>query len=283
VAVADRAPDERHDGRVPDRLLARARHAALTLAVLLVASACVADDADRTTTPGATGPAAPTASLLTFEQAVAALTPDLVPAVDVQPCRDDGPGPEQERPEDAPAAPAPAPAPAPRTCGDVTVESLRAGSLTGFAHGPADEVVLPVAGGAARVVGVYEHADVAAAAAAYAARVADPDGWAADQEIPAEELDGGFYQPRRVVGDAQLVGVDLPGWTAAVLSRDEAAYAHDGSVAAAPVSYAHLWAFRDALVVHVQVAGDEPGQASGTAVATVRAFAAGVGGGPPAG
>ncbi|MBD7917387.1 hypothetical protein H9657_03720 [Cellulomonas sp. Sa3CUA2] len=231
--------------------------------------------------PSPTAAPTPTAvPALAFEDAVAALTRDLVPAADVQPCEVPAPGSPDEGalagPTGEPSvtgdeAMTTSPSAA---CGTKIAEALRAASLTGFAHGPGDEVVLPVAGGAARVVEVYELADAGAAAAVYAARVAEEEGWATDQEIPAEDLEGGTYTPRRVISGAGVTGLDLPGWTATVVSRDEAAFTRTGEPASDPVSYAYVWAVRDALLVQVQVAGDVPGGAATTATTTALAFTA---------
>lgn len=220
----------------------------------------------------------------TFEEAVAALTPALVPDGEVRPCEELVPGsPEAEEHLDRVAAElaagtadeaSAAPTPTLPTCGNPNVEDLRAGSITGFAHAPGADVVLPVAGGAARVVEVYELADAEAAAATYARHVADPEAWAVDQEIPEAALEGGTYQPRRVISGARIAQVDVPDWAATVLSRDEAGFTRDGSPSSAPVSYAYLWALRGPLVLRVQVAADVPGAAAVTATTTAQAFAA---------
>lgn len=263
-------------------MVTRSRRAGcLLVAAVLLAAGCTSDPApvepSRSTAPTPTPVAAPR-----FEDAVAALTTDLVPTAEVRPCEELEPGSaEAQEHLDRLAAESGAatqeegavPAPTLPSCGIEGVEALRAGSITGFAHGPDDAAVLPTPGGAARVVEVYELADAEAAAATYAGYVADEEGWAADQEIPAAELEGGYYQPRRVITGADAVAADVPGWGATVLSRDEAAFARDGSVASAPVSYAYLWAVRGPLLVRVQVAGDAPGAAAATAAATARAFA----------
>lgn len=156
------------------------------------------------------------------------------------------------------------------TCGSLDVETVRAAGVTGFAHGPDEPVQLPVAGGAARVVEVYDFADPEAAAATFARYVADPDGWAADQVLPEVALGDGTYQPRRVVTGARVAVADLPGgWGATVLSRDEAGVARDGQPSS-QVSYAYLWAVNGRLLLRVQVAGDEPGAAARTATRTAR-------------
>jgi len=250
---------------------------------VLLAAGCTGDPEPAAPTP--TPSPTPTVVGLTFDQAVAALTSDLVPTAEVRPCEEHEPGSPQAQAyldraaaglETAPATPEEATAPAPPSCGVESVEAVRAASITGFAHGPEDELELPVAGGAVRVVEVYELAGREVAADAYAQRVADPDGWARDQEIPAEELEAGRYQARRVVSAAAVAAVDVPGWTATVMSRDEASFTQDGSPASNPVSYAYVWAVRDALVVRVQVAGDEPGAAAASATTTARTFAAAV-------
>lgn len=250
-------------------------------AVLLVA-ACSGGPGTDAPAGSASAPApaaSPTAAPLTYEQAVAALLPDLVPAADVVACED--PGTSTPQPRRGAGTGGAGAAAGPGACGveDVDdVEAVRAASLAGFAHGPSDPVSLPVTGGASRVVEVYELVDGPAAAAAYADRVADRDRWAVDQEVAAQELPGGLYQPRRVVTGAAVESVDLPGWTTTVLSRDEASFRQDGSPASDPTSYAHLWALRDAVLVRVQVAGDEPGSAAATAVATAQAYVAAVDG-----
>ena len=66
--------------------------------------------------------------------------------------------------------------------------------------------------------------------------------------------------------------MDLPGWTAWVLTRDEASFQDDGSVAADPYSAALLWAGRDGIVIRVQVVGDAPGQAVATALDTATQY-----------
>ncbi|GIG40851.1 hypothetical protein [Cellulomonas phragmiteti] len=254
---------------------------------VLLTTGCTSGPDPAPVEPSATGAPAPSAPAdPTFEQAVAALTDALVPTAEVRPCEEYEPGSPQEQEhlerlaaelaaergaatdEEAAAAPSPTPP----SCGIEGVEALRAASLTGFAHGPGADVVLPTPGGAARVVEVYELADAEAAAATYARHVADPEEWATDQEIPAAELEGGYYQPRRVVSGAAVSGLDVPDWAATVLSRDEAGFARDGSASSAPVSYGYLWAVRGPLVVRVQVAGDEPGAAAGSAETTLRAF-----------
>ena len=70
--------------------------------------------------------------------------------------------------------------------------------------------------------------------------------------------------------------MDLPGWTAWVLTRDEVSFQDDGSVAADPYSTALLWAARDGLVVRVQVVGDTPGQAVATALDTAAQYVSAV-------
>ena len=286
VAVGRLAGGVRHHGGVRRDVVTRSRRAAcLLVAVALLAAGCTGDPAPvetpRTASPTPTPLADPT-----FEDAVAALTADLVPTAEVRPCEELEPGsPEAQEHLDRLAAELDAatqeegavPAPTLPSCGIDGVEALRAGSITGFAHGPDEAAVLPTPGGAARVVEVYELADAEAAAATYATHVADDEGWATDQEIPASELEGGYYQPRRVITGAAAVAADVPGWGATVLSRDEAAFARDGSVASAPVSYAYLWAVRGPLLVRVQVAGDAPGAAAATAAATARAFAEALG------
>ncbi|UZN03964.1 hypothetical protein [Cellulomonas sp. S1-8] len=271
-----------------DQVPGARRTGVLALVVGLLVAGCTGDPAPTVPSPTVSPTPTPVATL-TFEQAAAALVPDLVPTAEVQPCEEYEAGsPEAQEyldrlsaemgaaSDEEAAAAVTAPTPTLPSCGFAGLESVRAASITGFAHGPADPVVLPVAGGAARIVEVYELADAQAAATTYAARVADEEGWAADQEIPAEELEGGHYQPRRVVSGARLEAVDLPGWTATTMSRDEASFTRDGAPASDPVSYGYLWAVRDAIVVRVQVAGDAPGAAAATALDTARALTAGI-------
>lgn len=283
MAVDDGLSRVRHDGGVRRDAVTRTRRAGCLLAVgALLATGCTADPAP--VEPSAPAPTTTTAAPEpTFEQALAALTPALVPGGEVRTCEELVPGsPEAQEYLDRVAQElaggtaqeaAAAPTPTLPACGNPTVEDLRAGSITGFAHAPGAEVVLPVAGGAARVVEVYELADAEAAAATYARHVADPEGWAQDQEIPEVALEGGAYQPRQVITGARVAPVDVPGWSATVLSRDEAGFARDGSPSSAPVSYAHLWAVRGPLVLRVQVAADVPGAAAVTAGTTAEALA----------
>lgn len=268
----------RHDGRVR-RDAVRGRRGvgcALVVTVLLLA-ACTGGSAPDG--PAPTQEPAPSASGgTTYTRAVAALSPDLVPAGRVTPCRELEPGsPEAREHLEQAAAQAgdePAPTPTLPSCGLAAVEALRAASIGGFALGPDGEVEVPAAGGAARAVEVYELLDANAAAVSYAAWATDADGWAQDAEIPAQDLGNGTVQPRTVVSGARVEAVDLPGWTATVLSRDEVSYASDGAPVHDAVSYAYLWAVRDAVLVRVQVAGDLQGAAAASAVDTARAFAA---------
>lgn len=282
--VVPRCP-VRHDGRVRhDAVTARRTSGCLLLVVTLLLAGCTGGPSPVEPTPtAAPTSAAPGPSV--FEQVVGALSPDLVPAAQVSTCEELEPGsPEaleylEQAQEELGGAPAQTgPAPSLPSCGLAAVEALRAASVSGLAHGPDDEVVLPVAGGAARVVDVYELGDANAAATSYAERVADPDGWARDQEVPAQDLGNGTVQPRSVVSGARVEVVDVPGWTATVLSRDEVSYASDGRRVSDPVSYAYLWAVRDAVLVRVQVAGDVPGAAAVTALGTARDLAGRVGG-----
>ena len=135
-----------------------------------------------------------------------------------------------------------------------------------------DPVALPFAGGASRAIEVYEMRDADSAQTAVATEAADLDGWAADKETPRVDNADGTYMPRTVVSEAGVGEVDLPGWTAWVLSRDEASFQDDGSAAADPYSTALLWAARDSLVIRVQVVGDTPGQAVATALDTATRY-----------
>lgn len=268
----------RHDGRVRRDAVRGRRGAgsALVVTVLLLAGCTSGPTPD---VPSPTPATASTAAGLTpFERAAAALSPDLVPAAQVTPCEELEPGsPEAREHLERAAAQAgdePAPTPTLPSCGLAAVEALRAASISGFAFGADGEVQLPVAGGAARVVEVYELADASAAAVSYAARVADEDGWAQDQDVPAQDLGNGTVQPRTVVSGARVEVVEVPGWTATVLGRDEVSYTSDGTPVSDPVSYGYLWAVRDNVLLRVHVAGDAPGAATTTAVETARTFAA---------
>ncbi|KQY46197.1 hypothetical protein [Cellulomonas sp. Root137] len=256
-----------------------ARGAAVALAIVVLAG-CSAD--------GGGGPAAspstsstPTPAPLTFEEATTALTETLLPTATVQRCDEYEPGsPEAQEYLDQLAAEmaateaeeAAAPSPTLPQCGSPTLGDLRAASVAGHAFAVGDPVALPVAGGAARAVEVYEMSDADSAQTAVATEAADLDGWAADKETPRVDNADGTYLPRTVVSAAGVGEVDLPGWTAWVLSRDEASFQDDGSAAANPYCTAFLWAARDSLVIRVQVVGDTPGQAVATALDTATRY-----------
>ena len=122
------------------------------------------------------------------------------------------------------------------------------------------------------MIEVYEMPDADAAQTAVATQAADLDGWAVDEETPRVDNGDGTYIPRTVISAAGVDEVELPGWTAWVLTRDEASFQDDGSAAADPYSTALLWAARDGLVVRVQVVGDTLGQAVATALATAEQY-----------
>ncbi|GEL98859.1 hypothetical protein [Cellulomonas terrae] len=259
----------------------RAAVAAIALVVLAACSADVAGDPAAAPAASAT----PTRAPLTFEQAVAALTETLVPTATVERCDEYEPGsPEAQeyldqraasQAEEA-AATGGADAPAPSTslpqCGNPLLTDLRAASLAGHAFVRGDPIDVPVTGGASRAIEVYEMPDAGAARTAVATEAADLDGWAVDRETPRVDNADGTYVPRTVVSGAGVNQVDLPGWTAWVLTRDEASFQDDGSAAADPYSAAHLWAERDGFVLRVQVVGDAPGQAVATALATATQY-----------
>ncbi|ADG73485.1 hypothetical protein Cfla_0573 [Cellulomonas flavigena DSM 20109] len=273
-------PPVRHDGRVRRDVVRPPWGAACALvASALLLTGCTSGPEPVQPVPTA-APAPSATGGTTFTQAVAALTPDLVPAGQVTPCEELEPGsPEaREHLERATAAATAEPAPTPTlpSCGLAAVEALRAASIAGLAFAAGVELELPVAGGAARAVEVYQLQDAAAAAVSYAEQVTDEEGWAQDQEVPAQDLGDGTVQPRTVVSGARTEVVEVPGWTATVFARDEVSYASDGEQVADPVSYAYLWAVRDDVLVRVHVAGDVPGAAAATAVETARTFAAGV-------
>jgi len=263
-------------------LLARPVRAAVAVVALVVLAGCSADDGgDPTVSPSVS--ATPTRAPLTFEQATAALTPDLVPTTAVEPCDEYPPGsPEAQEYLDrvaaelaaaqAEGAAIPMPSPTLPQCGTTDLGDLRAASLAGHAFALGAPVDLPVAGGASRAVDVYELADADAAQTAVATEAADLDGWAVDKETPRQDNADGTYLPRTVVSGAGVAEVDLPGWTTWVLTRDEAAFQDDGSAAADPYSTAFLWAAHDGIVVRVQVVGDAPGQAAATALDTATRY-----------
>ena len=157
-------------------------------------------------------------------------------------------------------------------CGNPLLIDVRAASLAGHAFAAGDPIELPVAGGASRVIEVYEMPDVESAQTAVATEAADLDGWAVDRETPRVDNADGSYIPRTVVSGAGVSELDLPGWAAWVLTRDEASFQDDGSIAADPYSAALLWATRDGIVVRVQVVGDTPGQAVATALDTATRY-----------
>jgi hypothetical protein len=124
------------------------------------------------------------------------------------------------------------------------------------------------------VLEVYQMPDAEAAQTAVATRAADPEGWAVDRDTPSHEDEHGGIRPRTVVSGAGVAEVDLPGWTAWVLTRDEASSGDDVSVPPQGFSAAHLWAARADLVVRVQVVGDTPGAAAATALDTASQYVA---------
>ena len=262
----------------------RAVVATVALVVLTACSPNVAGD------PSPSVSSTPTRAPLTFEQATAALTATLVPTATVERCDEYEPGsPEAQeyldrlaaevaatQAEEAAAtggAAAPLPAPTLPQCGNPLLGDLRATSLAGhtFAHG--DPIEVPVAGGASRVIEVYEMRDAEAAQTAVATEAADLEGWAVDNQRARVENADGSYIPRTVVSGAGVTEVDLPGWTAWLLTRDEASFQADGSAATDPYGTALLWAAREGIVVRVQVVGDTPGQAGASALDTATQYA----------
>ncbi|MDQ0372399.1 hypothetical protein [Cellulomonas humilata] len=267
---------------LPPRLARPARGVAAVVA-LAVLGACSADGGgDPSTSPSASS--TPTRAPLTFEEATAALTETLLPTATVERCDEYEPGsPEAQayldqlaatQAEEAAATGGALPLPSPTLpqCGHPLLGDLRAASLAGHAFAAGDPVALPVAGGASRVIEVYEMPDADAAQTAVATQAADLDGWAVDEEAPRVDNGDGTYIPRTVISAAGVDEVELPGWTAWVLTRDEASFQDDGSAAADPYSTALLWAARDGLVVRVQVVGDTPGQAVATALGTAEQY-----------
>ena len=255
-----------------------ARVVAAALAVVVLAG-CSADGGGPSASPSASS--TPTRAPLTFEVAAAALAETLLPTATVQRCDEYEPGsPEaqaylDELAEKAVAtggAAVPLPSPTLPQCGSPTLGDLRAASLAGHAVAAGEPVTLPVVGGASRAIEVYEMSDEDAAQIAVATEAADLEGWAVDQETPRVDNADGTYVPMTVSSEAVVDEVDLPGWTAWVLARDDASFQDDGSVAADPYSSAFLWAARDSLVVRVQVVGDAPGQAVATALDTATRY-----------
>jgi hypothetical protein len=268
---------------LPLRLARPARVAAAVLAIVVLAG-CTADGGDD---PSVSPSASPTATRapLTFEAATAALTETLLPTAEVRRCDEYEPGSAEaqdyldqvaaSQAEEAAAAGGAAaspPSPTLPQCGNPTLGDLRAASLAGHSFAVGAPVALPVAGGASRAIEVYEMRDADSAQTAVATEAADLDGWAVDKETPRVDNANGTYMPRTVISGAGVDQVNLPGWTAWVLARDEASFQDDGSVAADPYSTALLWAARDGLVVRVQVVGDAPGQAVATALDTATRY-----------
>ncbi|GEK22342.1 hypothetical protein [Cellulomonas xylanilytica] len=268
-------------------LTLRPARVTVAVAALLVLAGCTADATAPAAAPSASS--TPTTAPLTFEAVTAALSETLVPAATVRRCDEYEPGtPEAQayldqlaaevaatRAEEAAAtggAATPLPSPTLPQCGNPQLGDLRAASVAGHAFALGDPIELPVAGGASRAVEVYEMPDPDAAQTAVGAEAADLEGWAVDKESARVNNGDGTYVPRTVISGAGVHEVDLPGWTAWVLTRDEASFQDDGSPAADPYSAAHLWAARDGLVVRVQVVGDTPGQAAATALDTAARF-----------
>ncbi|WP_421735872.1 hypothetical protein [Cellulomonas sp.] len=255
-----------------------ARRAAAALAIVVLAGCSAGGGSDPAASPSASS--TPTRAPLTFEEATAALTETLLPTANVQRCDEYEPGsPEAQAYLDRLAAEVAATqdeeaaaSPTLPQCGKPTLGDLRAASLAGHAFAVGDPVTLPFAGGASRAIEVYEMRDEDAAQTAVATEAADLDGWAADKETPRVDNADGTYMPRTVVSEAAVGEVDLPGWTAWALSRDEASFQDDGSAAADPYATALLWAARDSLVIRVQVVGDTPGQAVATALDTATRY-----------
>lgn len=254
-------------------------HGLLAVVALVVLAGCSADGGDDTSTPASpTSSSTPTRAPLTFEEATAAMSDTLVPAATVEHCAELEPGsPEEQEYLDQVAAEVAtaeegAAAPTLPQCGSPHLGDLRAVTLWGHHFAPDTSVTLPVAGGASRVLEVYELSDADAAQAAVAARAADAEGWAVDKEEPWTDHGDGTFSPRTIVSGAGVDDADLPGWTASVLTRDETSFEQDGSAAADPYSTAHLWASRDGIVIRVQVVGDAPGQAAATALETATRY-----------
>jgi hypothetical protein len=262
-------------------------------ATVLLVMGCSARDGGTTSTTDSPAPSATPASL-TFEQATAALTEDLVPPEQFSRCDEYLPGsPEAEEylshaaaEQEAAEADAatsdegatPKPSPTLPQCGNPALDDLRAAEVIGFTFAAGEEITIPVAGGASRLVDVYEMADPDAAAALVEAQAADAEGWAVNQEIPREDRADGTYVPRQVITGAAVADVALPGWTGTVLSRDSTSFQDDGTAAGDASSEGYLWAARDAIAIRVQVAGDEPGRAAATVTDTARRFVAGIDG-----
>jgi len=268
----------------------RAATATLTAATaVLLLVGCSGQDGGATV-PTRTSEPSPSATptSLTFEEAAGALGEDLVPTGSVSRCDELAPGsPEAEdylarsaeeleaaKAEAATSDEAAAPAPSPTLpqCGSTSLGDLRAASVLGHTFAPGDPIDLPIAGGASRAVEVYELPDSDAAEAAVAAQGRDADGWAVNQEIPREDRPDGTYTPRVVISGSSVTDLDLPGWTAFVLGRDESGFQDDGTPAGDPFSTGYVWAARDGIVIRVQVAGDDPGHAGTTATDTARQF-----------
>lgn len=258
----------RQDGPVPPLRPVRAALATIALVVLAACSTDVVGDPAASPAASTT----PTRAPLTFERAAAALTETLVPTATVERCDELEPGsPEAQEYLDRLAAEG-APSPSLPQCGNPLLTDLRSASLAGHAFVRGDPIDVPVAGGASRAIEVYEMPDTDAAKTAVATEAADLGGWAVDQETPRVDNADGTYVPRTVISGAAVHQVDLPGWTAWVLARDEASFQGDGSAAADPYSAAHLWAERDGFVLRVQVVGDTPGQAVATALDTATRY-----------
>ncbi|KQY22959.1 hypothetical protein ASD16_10165 [Cellulomonas sp. Root485] len=254
--------------------LARPARGLVAVVALLALGACSADG-DPSASPSASS--TPTRAPLTFEEATAALMESLVPTATVDRCDEYEPGsPEAQEYLDQLAATqaeeTALPGPVLPQCGNPLLIDVRAASLAGHAFALGDPIELPVAGGASRVIEVYEMPDVESAQTAVATEAADLEGWAVDRETPRVDNADGTYIPRTVVSASGVSEVDLPGWTAWALTRDEASFQDDGSIAADPYSAALLWAARDGIVVRVQVVGDTPGQAVATALDTATRY-----------
>lgn len=254
---------------------------AVVLTSLLVALTACSDGGAPAASPSVTS--TPTRAPATFEQAAAALTPELVPTATVRRCDEYEPGsPEAQeyldrlavevaatQAEEAAATggtAAPLPSPTLPQCGNPAFGDLRAASLIGHSFAQGDPIEVPVAGGSSRAIDVYEMPDADAAQTAVATEAADLEGWAVEKDSPRVDNGDGTYVPRTVISAAGVDEVELPGWTAWVLTRDEASFQDDGSAATDPYSAAHLWAERDNLAIRVQVIGDAPGQAPATAL-----------------
>ena len=147
----------------------------------------------------------------------------------------------------------------------------------GYTTANFSDAKVPTAGGIVVDVNVYEMPDVAAAQRVVELAQADRDGWAVDGERPREQLEGGHYVPRTVVSGASTALVDTQGWSGVLQARDAAEFQDDGSAASGPHSEAVAWLSRDTLVVILQVVGDDPGAAGGTATDVIERFAGSVG------